>query len=237
MNHRDRRDYHDPGREELPDDAIEWMDQLRRTFSDLLLAAIGIPQYRSKLAGVQPDAPRNGTIRELATRAVDELLMGTVATMQFDPEDAQNDKVLAAVHFGNAFISTACGSPQLWSECLTALIRRSVVVWARLAEAPGFGEVFDQMDLVGDARIFLVAITTEPVDEPRLPLSERSRLAVHRVTAWFNSHGDLWATLAAAVSVTALLVSAGTTLVDADMDPELFVQELSVGADALLHTS
>src|SRR5581483_6515068 len=36
--------YLDPGREELPEDAIKWMDDLRRTFSDLLLAAMGMPK-------------------------------------------------------------------------------------------------------------------------------------------------------------------------------------------------
>jgi hypothetical protein len=82
--------------------------------------------------------------------------------------------------------------------------------------------------------MFLVAITTEPADEPGLPLAGRSRLAVHRATAWFNSHGDLWATLAAAVSATGVLVSAAATLVEEDVDVERFVQDLGAEADAFL---
>jgi hypothetical protein len=82
MNHRDKRDYLDPGREELPEEAIAWMGGLRRTFSELLLAAMGIPLPRWEFSGVEETAPRNSTIRNIATSAVDDLLVGTLAAMQ-----------------------------------------------------------------------------------------------------------------------------------------------------------
>jgi hypothetical protein len=106
------------------------------------------------------------------------------------------------------------GSPQMWSECLTALIRRSVVAWVRLGEIPELRELVKQLDLERGGRLFLVAIATEPADDPGLPLAGRSRLAMHRVTGWFNSQGDMWATLAAAVSATGVLMSTAATVVE-----------------------
>lgn len=68
-----------------------------------------------------------------------------------------------------------------------------------------------------------------------LPLVELSRLAVHRATAWFSGHGDLWMTLAAAVSVAGVLTSTVTTLDELeDVDVGQFVQQLGVEADTLL---
>ncbi len=124
----------------------------------------------------------------------------------------------------------------LWSECLTALIRRSVVAWSRLGEVPQLRDLVGEIDLNHDGQMFLAAITTSPADEARLPLDELSRLAVHRATAWFNGHGDLWATLAAAVSVTGVLTSAATTLDDEELDVEQYVQHLGGEADDLLAT-
>lgn len=234
MNHRDKREYLDPGREELPDDAIAWMQTLRRTFSELLLAAMGIPLPSWEFAGFEADTPRNSTIREVATSAVDDLLVGTVSAMRLGAEDEPDSTAAVAGHFGRAFTAAACGSAQVWSECLTALIRRSVVAWSRLGEAPELREFVTEVDLERDGQLFMVAVTTEPADEPATTLAERSRLAVHRTTACFNSHGDLWATLAAAVSVTGILVSAATTLEEDHIDLERFVEELGVEADALL---
>lgn len=236
MNHRDKRDYLDPGREELPEDAIAWMDGLRRTFSELLLAAMGIPVPRWEFTGVEEATPRNSTVREIATSAVDDLLVGTVSAMHFGAEDQPDETAAVAGHFGRAFTAAACGSPQIWSECLTALIRRSVVAWSRLGAIPELREFVSTVDLERDATMFMIAMTTEPADEPNAALAERSKLAVHRATAWFNSHGDMWATLAAAVSVTGVLVSASTTIEDHDVDLEHFVEALGKEADGLLDT-
>jgi hypothetical protein len=141
---------------------------------------------------------------------------------------------MIAGHFGRAFTAAACGSPHLWSECLTALVRRSVVAWARLGQVAELRALVAEIDLEQDARMFLAAVTTEPAEEPDLPLAERSRLAVHRATAWFNGHGDLWATLAAAVSVTGVLTSAAATLEVDDLGLEQFTEQLGADADALL---
>lgn len=235
MNHRDKRDYLDPGREKLPDAAIAWMDALRRTFSELLLAAMGIPIPRWEFSGVQDAAPRNSSIREMATSAVDDLLVGTVAVMHAGSESQPDATAMVAGHFGRAFTAAACGSPHLWSECLTALIRRSVVAWSRLAEVPQLRDFVAEIDLEDDGQMFFTAITTSPADEAGLPLAELSRLAVHRTTGWFNGHGDVWATLAAAVSVTGVLTSTATTLESEGLDVKQFVQELGADADALLH--
>jgi hypothetical protein len=156
--------------------------------------------------------------------------------MRLGGVSAPDDVALAAGHFGRAFTATACGSPQVWSECLTALIRRSVVAWGRLEEFPDLRESVVQIELEQDSRTFLVAITTEPADEAGLPLEVQSRLAVHRATAWFNSHGDLWRTLAAAVSVVGMLVSAAAAIVENDVGLERFAQDLGADADALLST-
>src|SRR5581483_4769695 len=94
--------YLDPGREELPEDAIKWMDDLRRTFSDLLLAAMGMPKPGWEFEGVD-SGPRNSTTREIATSAVDDLLIGTVATIRHGAEDAPDNTALVAGHFGRAF--------------------------------------------------------------------------------------------------------------------------------------
>lgn len=234
MNHRDKRDYLDPGRDELPDDAIAWMDGLRRTFSELFLAAMGIPIPRWEFTGVEQTTPRNSTVHEIATSAVDDLLIGTVSAMHVGDEDQPDATAAVAGHFGRAFRAAACGFPQLWSECLTALIRRSVVAWSRLCSIPELRDFVSTVDLERDAELFMVAVTTEPADDANAPLAERSRLAVHRATAWFKSHGDLWATLAAAVSVTDVLVSAATTLEDEDVDLKRLVEALGREADALL---
>lgn len=234
MNHRDKREYLDPGREELPDEAIAWMDALRRTFSELLLAAMGIPMPRWEFAGIKDTAPRNSTTREIATSSVDDLLIGTVAAIHAGAEDQPGATSVVAGHFGRAFTAAACGSPHLWSECLTALIRRSVVAWSRLGEVPELRDLVEEIDLERDGQMFLAAITTTPADEAQLPLAELSRLAVHRATAWFNGNGDLWATLAAAVSVAGVLTSAATTLESEGFDVEQYVQQLGAEADALL---
>jgi len=234
MNHRDQRDYLDPGREELPDEAIAWMDGLRSTFSELLLAAMGIPIPRWEFTGADDAVPSNSTVREIATSAVDDLLVGTVAAMHAGAEDRPGTTATVTGHFGRAFTAAACSSPQLWSECLTALIRRSVVAWSQLSEIPELRDLVGAIDLERDGQMFLVAITATPADRAELPLAELSRLAVHRATAWFNGHGDLWATLAAAVSVAGVLTSAATTLGSEDLDVEQFVKQLGVAADALL---
>jgi hypothetical protein len=234
QHHRDKRDYDDPGREQLPDDAIAWMHSLRQTFSELLLAAMGIPIPRFDFAGVEESGPRNSSIREIATTAVDDLLVGTVSALHAGAEDDPDATATISGHFGRAFTAVACGSPNLWSECLTALIRRSVVAWSRLGAIPELRQFVASVEFERDAEMFLVAVATEAPDDSDLPLVERSKLAVHRATAWFNSHGDLWATLAAAVSVTGALVSASTTIEDEDIDLERFVQDLGAEADALL---
>lgn len=234
MNHRDQREYMDPGRGELPEDAIAWMDALRKTFSELLLAAMGIPIPRWEFTGIDDTSPRNSTIREIATSAVDDLLVGTVAAMQVGSEDQPDAPALVAGHFGRAFTAAACGSPHLWSECLTALIRRCVISWARLGEVPELRGLVQELKLEHDAQMFLAAVTTSPADESSVPVAELSRLAVHRAAAWFNGHGDLWATLGAAVSVAGVLTSASATLESDEVDVEQFVRQLGVEADALL---
>jgi hypothetical protein len=234
MNHRDQRDYLDAGREELPGEAITWMDDLRRTFSELLLAAMGMPIPRWEFTGVDDPTPRNSTVREIATSAVDDLLIGTVAAMHAGAEDHPDTTAQVSGHFGRAFTAAACGSPHVWSECLTALIRRSVVAWSRLGEVPELRGLVEEIDLEHNGKTFLAAITTAPAAEVGLPLAELSRLAVHRATAWFNGHGDLWATLGAAVSVAGVLASAATTLEPEHLDVEVFVQQLGAEADALL---
>ncbi|MBI2708276.1 MAG: hypothetical protein HYX34_01075 [Actinobacteria bacterium] len=108
------------------------------------------------------------------------------------------------------------------------------MAWARLGEVPELRDLVEEIDLERDGQMFLAAITTAPADEAQLPLAELSRLAGHRATAWFNGHGDLWATLAAAVSVAGVLTSAATTLESEDFDVEQYVQELGAAADALL---
>jgi hypothetical protein len=234
MNHRDKREYLDPGREELPEEAIAWMNGLRRTFSELLLAAMGMPLPRWEFSGVEDTAPRNSTVREIATSAVDDLLVGTVSATHLGAEDQPDATAAVAGHFARAFTAAACGSPQLWSECLTALIRRSVVAWSRLSPIPELRQLVREIELESDGRMFFTAITTGTADAHDEPLVEHSRNAVHRVTAWFNGQGDLWATLAAAVSVAGVLASAGATLADEDLDIEQYVQQLGAEADALL---
>lgn len=234
MNHRDKRGYLDPGRDELPDEAIAWMHELRRVFSELLLAAMGIPPLRWEFSGVEDTAPRNSTIREIATSAVDDLLIGTVSAMHVDTEDRHDATTAVAGHFGRAFTAAACGSPQLWSECLTALIRRSVVAWSRLGEVPELRQLVEDIELERNGQTFLATITTAQADEAEPPLAELSRFAMHRATAWFNGHGDLRATLAAAVSVAGVLTSAVTTLESEDVDVRQFIRQLGAAADALL---
>ena len=111
MNHRDKRGYLDPGRESLPDEAIEWMDDLRRAFSELLLVAMGMPLPRWEFSGVVDAASRNSTIGELATSAVDDLLVGTVSALRLGTEDRADATAAVTGHFGRAFTAAACGSP------------------------------------------------------------------------------------------------------------------------------
>lgn len=234
MNHRDTREYLDPGREDLTDAVVAWMHDLRRTFSELLLAAMGMPLPPWEVSGIDDDTPRNSSARELAASAVNDMLTGTVAAMRLGAEDATDITATAIGHFGRAFTTAACGSPQIWSECLTALIRRSVVAWSRLGEIPEIRQFVTEIDLEHNGQMFLTAIVTAPADDDELPLTALSRLAVHRATAWFNGHGDLRATLAAAVSVAGILTSTLTTLESENLDVALFVQDLGVAADALL---
>lgn len=234
MNHRDMRDYSDLGREELPDEVIVWMNDLRRSFSELLLTAMGIPIPKVDLPSEADLAPRNSTIPEIATSAVSDLLVGTVTAIHLGSEEKQDEMAMVAGHFGRAFTSAACGSTQLWSEAVTALIRRSVVAWSRLGEFPELQELLATVELDHDGQSFFTAITTSPAGEVGLPLAELSQLAVHRTTAWLNSRGDLTATLAAAVAVTGMLVSTARHLEDDDCDIERFVAELGQEADELL---
>jgi hypothetical protein len=234
MNHRDRREYLDPGREELPDEAIAWLNDLRRTFSELLLAAMGMPLPRWELSGFEDTAQRNSTMREIAMSAVNDLLIGTVSAINIGADDASDAAGGVTGHFSRAFTSAACGSPQLWSECLTALIRRAVVAWSRLCEVPELQQLVEDIELEPNGQTFLAKITKTSAAEAELPLAELSQLAVHRATAWFNGHGDLWATLAAAITAAGVLTSAVSTLESEDVDVGQFVQQLGVEADALL---
>jgi len=102
-----------------------------------------------------------------------------------------------------------------------------------LGEVPELRQLVEDIELERNGQMFLAVITTAPADDAELPLAELSRLAVHRATAWFNGHGDLWATLAAAVSVAGVLTWAVTTLESEDLDVGQFVQQLGVAADAL----
>lgn len=61
-NHRDTKKYDDPGREELPEEALQWMDAIRRTFSELLLTAMGLPIPRWEFPGVEDAGPRSSTV-------------------------------------------------------------------------------------------------------------------------------------------------------------------------------
>ena len=54
------------------------------------------------------------------------------------------------------------------------------------------------------------------------------------ITTWLESHLDLLAVLAAAVTVASVLVSAATTLEDENVDLERFFEQLGTEADALL---
>jgi hypothetical protein len=92
----------------------------------------------------------------------DDLLVGTVAAMQVGSEDQPDATAMVAGHFGRAFTAAACGSPHLWSECLTALIRRSVVAWSRLGELPQLRDLVAETNLEHDGQMFLLAITTSP---------------------------------------------------------------------------
>ena len=102
MNHRDRRDYADAGRDELPDAAIEWLDDLRLAFSDLLLGAMGIPTpaWRFKETGTPQ---RNSSNREIAIGAVDALLIGSLAAVELGAQADGDAAALAADHSGLAF--------------------------------------------------------------------------------------------------------------------------------------
>lgn len=235
MNHRDKRSYLDPGREELPKEAIAWLQQLRQAFSELLLSAMGMPLGPPAAPDdPQPDVPRNSSLREIAEGAVDDLLVGTLMANRAVASGDSDRASEVPGYLGRAFATVACGSSAVWSECLTALIRRSVVAWARLGDAPELRIRVQQMELEGSSGVFLAAVTTEPADERSLPLRERSQLAVQRVTDWFNSHGDLWATLAAAVSATGVLVTVAAILEDEDTDVEELVQKMGADADALV---
>lgn len=236
MNHRDKRDYDDAGREELPEEAIQWLDQLRRAFSGLLLAAMGIPNppwYAT--APHVADGP-NSSVREIAVSAVDDLLVGTAAALAMGAESDPDATALVAGHFGRAFTAATCASPGLWSECLTALIRRCVVAWDRLDAIPELREMVGQVELEPDSDLLMLAVVSGPVDEDTTDLRDRSRLAVHRVTDWFNIHGDLVATIGAAVSVAGVLVSTALLVEEAEPDIDAFVRALGVEADALLRT-
>jgi hypothetical protein len=80
----------------------------------------------------------------------------------------------------------------------------------------------------------LLATTGQiPADGSPPSLAERSRLAIFRVTDWFNGHGDLVMAMGAAVSVARVLVSASATR-EEDVLIEEFVHRLSSEADDLL---
>ncbi|MFN8027970.1 MAG: hypothetical protein U0W40_16885 [Acidimicrobiia bacterium] len=235
MNHRDKREYRDAGREELPEDAIAWMQALREAFSSILLAAMGMPPLPDEAGGDAHPLSETSMPREVATSAVDDLLIGTVSAFGNDSQEPPPSAAIVAGHFGRAFTSVACGSPALWSETLTALIRRSVIAWSRLEPFPQLREVVEELELEPGSRSFLIAVTTGGAEEYHdASLAERSRLAVFRVTAWFNGHGDLSATLGAAVSVAGVLVTFAVSLAEEDEDLELAVRKLGAEADALL---
>ena len=126
-----------------------------------------------------------------------------------------------------------CASPDLWSECLVALVRRSVVAWGRLDDFPELRSVVAEVELDWGGEMFMVAMTATSADGSPPSLAERSRLAVFRITDWFNGHGDLVMAMGAAVSVARLLVSASATL-EEDVLIEEFVHRLSSEADDLL---
>lgn len=234
MNHRDKRDYDDPGREELPDDAIRWLDHLRTAFSGLLLAAMGMPSPPWHAMAAHEAETRNSSLHEIAVSAVDDLLVGTAAALGMGAESTPDATALVAGHFGRAFTAATCASPGLWSECLTALIRRCVVAWERLGAVPELREMVRQMELDPTSELFLLAVVSVPTDEEPSALRDRSRLAVHRVTDWFNGHGDLVSTIGAAVSVAGVLVSTTLILEDDEPDIEAWVRALGTEADALL---
>lgn len=237
MNHRDQRVYNDAGRRALPEDCVEWMNNLRTTFSDILLAAMGIPVPRSHLALDDLAMVRNSTNRDIAIEAVGDLLIGAVAAMELGRKGASETTAIAAGHFGRAFTAVACANPPLWGECLTALTRRSVVAWLRMSVVPELREFVGSIELDAHSLAFFTAVSTDLTDltdDSDASPPERSRLAVHRVVAWFNGNGDLVRTLSGAVSVTTILVSTVVSLEEKEADVAAIVGQLGVEADGLL---
>jgi hypothetical protein len=180
---------------------------------------------------------QNTSMQELAVRAVDDLLVGAMAAIRLGEGAPPGTTGLVTGHFGRAFRTAVCASSELWSECLTALIRRSVVAWSRFGEVPELRSAVGEFGFEQKSDLFLLAVVSEQPDEQSSDLATRSRVAVYRVTEWFNSNPDLVATMAAAVSVTISLVSVAFTLENEEPDPETFVTTLGAQADLLLGNS
>jgi hypothetical protein len=81
---------------------------------------------------------------------------------------------------------------------------------------------------------FVAAVSTTSVDDNPVDLADRSREAVHRVTAWLNGKNDLRAALAAAFTVSTQLVAGASLFEDEDINRQVWVKQLGTEADALL---
>jgi hypothetical protein len=187
---------------------------LQRTLNDITRPT----WYRHESSGPEH---QNASMQEMAVKAVDDLLVGATAAIRLGEGAPPGTTGLVTGHFGGAFRTAVCASGQLWSECLTALIRRSVVARSRFGEVPELRSAVGEIGLQQKSDLFLSAVVSGQPDEQSSDLATRSRLAVYRVTEWFNGDPDLVATMAAAVSVAISLVSVAFTLENGEPDPEI----------------
>ena len=118
------------------------------------------------------------------------MLAGSVRLVQLAPDDGDEFGELLAA-FVNGFVVAVCAVPELWSECLTALVRRCVAAWARVEVSPELAEMISSSMVHADQGVLFTAVSTTSVDDLPVGLPDRSREAVHRVTAWLNGKDDL----------------------------------------------
>ena len=238
MSHRDARRYRDIGRDELPDEAITWMDEMRQSFDIALLSGMGIQRFREAAIiasqDAEPSDAGNPSMRELASASVNMVLAGSLKLMELGREADGEDFGVVLAEFVNGFVVAVCAAPDLWSECLTALVRRCVTAWARVEVSPEIADIISTSSVHADEGVFLAAVSTTSADDDPVGLADRSREAVYRVTAWLNGKSDLRSALAAAFTVATTLMTAALVFEDEEVDRQAWMMQLGAEADALL---
>ncbi|MCU1392871.1 MAG: hypothetical protein JWM34_1299 [Ilumatobacteraceae bacterium] len=240
MNHRDKKDYNDPGRRDLPAEAIQWVHEVRQAFSDLLLSAMGATPIRlndSLVRTPEPDTAERITAervsaRAVATEAVDEYLTGSVMLLNSPDLDDAESRATAVGHFGRSLVGMSSASDLSWSESLTALIRRAAVAWHGI-QSPELSRSLLTNFSGSDMAPVLIALVTTQDEAPPPTAADVSRLATHRIVDWSNGHGDRERSIAAALGVTSMLASLAHGSLEPPPTTVDFVAGLGREADAL----